>query len=66
MAWERKRGKLVEFNRLLRGAQDTSFVTQIGNLDVLSSIRYVITLDADTVLPSGSARVLIATLAHPP
>ena len=65
MAWERKRGKLAEFNRLLRGAQDTSFVTQIGNLDVLSSIRYVITLDADTVLPSGSARVLIATLAHP-
>ncbi len=25
MGWERKRGKLEEFNRLLRGAEDTSF-----------------------------------------
>ena len=28
MGWERKRGKLEEFNRLLRGATDTSFVVQ--------------------------------------
>ena len=27
MGWERKRGKLEEFNRLLRGATDTSFTT---------------------------------------
>ena len=26
MGWERKRGKIEEFNRLLRGATDTSFV----------------------------------------
>ncbi len=25
MGWERKRGKLLEFNRLLRGARDTSY-----------------------------------------
>ena len=25
MGWERKRGKIEEFNRLLRGAADTSF-----------------------------------------
>ena len=30
MGWERKRGKLHEFNRLLRGAQDTSYSTQLG------------------------------------
>ncbi|MHB0858694.1 MAG: GH36-type glycosyl hydrolase domain-containing protein [Anaerolineae bacterium] len=65
MAWERKRGKLIEFNRLLRGAQDTSFVVQVGDQRVLPSIVYVITLDADTILPRESARSLIATLAHP-
>ena len=27
MGWERKRGKLGEFNRLRRGADDTSFTT---------------------------------------
>ena len=26
MGWERKRGKLMELNRLLRGATDTSYV----------------------------------------
>ena len=28
MGWERKRGKLAEFNRLLRGARDTSYTVQ--------------------------------------
>ncbi len=32
MGWERKRGKIEEFNRLLRGATDTSFSTQVGEL----------------------------------
>ena len=45
MGWERKRGKIEEFNRLLRGAADTSFTTQVGELDVLPSVRYCITLD---------------------
>ena len=31
MGRERKRGKLAEFNRLLRGATDTSFVVQHGD-----------------------------------
>ena len=31
MGWERKRGKIEEFNRLLRGATDTSFSTQVGD-----------------------------------
>ena len=56
MGWERKRGKLVEFNRLLRGAADTSFTVQHGDLAVLPTVRYVITLDADTQLPSDAAR----------
>jgi cyclic beta-1,2-glucan synthetase len=65
MGWERKRGKLQEFNRLLRGATDTSFMLQAGNLDAFSEVRYVITLDADTILPRDAAARLIGTLAHP-
>ena len=65
MGWERKRGKLEEFNRLLRGATDTSFSTQVGNLDLLPSIRYCITLDSDTRLPRDAARRLVGIIAHP-
>ncbi len=65
MGWERKRGKLEEFNKLLRGSESTTFVVKFGELSVLPTIRYVITLDADTVLPREAARQLIGTLAHP-
>jgi cyclic beta-1,2-glucan synthetase len=65
MGWERKRGKLHEFNRWLRCDNNTSFTVQAGQLDELSNIPYVITLDADTVLPRGAAPRLIGTLAHP-
>jgi cyclic beta-1,2-glucan synthetase len=65
MGWERKRGKLAEFNRLLLDAGQTSYTTQVGDLSILPEIKYVITLDADTSLPQDSARRLIATLAHP-
>ncbi len=65
MGWERKRGKLTEFNRLLRGDEQTSFKVKIGNLDFLSGVEYVITLDADTVLPLDSGHQLVGTLAHP-
>jgi cellobiose phosphorylase len=65
MGWERKRGKLEEFNRLLRGSRETTFTAISGNRDQLPRIRYVITLDADTQLPREAARRLIGTLAHP-
>ncbi|HET9914177.1 MAG TPA: glucoamylase family protein [Anaerolineales bacterium] len=65
MGWERKRGKLEEFNNLLRGSDSTTFNVQVGDLSILKAIRYVITLDADTVLPREAARQLIGTLAHP-
>jgi cyclic beta-1,2-glucan synthetase len=64
MGWERKRGKLEEFNKLLRGSTDTSYNVQLGDLTVLDSIRYVITLDADTLLPREGAHRLIGTIAH--
>lgn len=65
MGWERKRGKLVEFNRLLRGATDTTFIVQVGAVELLPQIRYVITLDADTQLPRDAGRRLVGALAHP-
>jgi len=66
MGWERKRGKLHELNRLLRGAQDTSFVAIGGRPpDVPAQVRYVITLDADTRLPRDTVRRLIGKMAHP-
>lgn len=64
MGWERKRGKLLDLNRLLRGGFD-SFAIKVGNLDVLRRIRYVITLDSDTQLPRDAGHRLVGALAHP-
>jgi cyclic beta-1,2-glucan glucanotransferase len=66
IGWERKRGKLHELNRLLRGATDTSFVSTGGPAPVVPEhVRYVIVLDADTRLPRGAAKRLIGKMAHP-
>jgi cyclic beta-1,2-glucan synthetase len=65
IGWERKRGKLAEFNRLLRGARDTSFIVLHGDVGVLQSIKYVITLDSDTHLPLDAGRRLVGALSHP-
>lgn len=66
MGWERKRGKLHELNRLLRGATDTSFTPVPGlSQRVPDAVRYVITLDADTRLPRDAALRLIGKMAHP-
>jgi len=65
MGAERKRGKLAEFNRLLRGATDTSYVVQHGDTSILPAVRYVITLDSDTQLPMEAGRRLVGTLSHP-
>ena len=52
MGWERKRGKLLDLNHLMRGGFD-SFPVKVGDLSVLPRIRYVITLDSDTQLATG-------------
>ncbi|MBA3772895.1 MAG: glycosyl transferase, partial [Ramlibacter sp.] len=66
MGWERKRGKLHELNRLLRGATDTSFVpVPPGSPPLPAGVRYVITLDADTRLPRDTAGKLVGKMAHP-
>lgn len=65
MGWERKRGKLEEFFQLLRGVETTSFDVRTGDPSALPRVQYVLTLDADTVLPRDAAGELIGTLAHP-
>ncbi|HET9800006.1 MAG TPA: hypothetical protein VFP90_18560, partial [Gemmatimonadaceae bacterium] len=65
MGWERKRGKLAEFNRFLRGGAAGAFSTVVGDVEMLRGVRYAITLDADTVLPPGAAALLVGAIAHP-
>jgi len=65
MAWERKRGKLEDFNRLLAGDPATSFMLHEGEHHHLEGVRYVVTLDVDTVMPKGALARLVGTLAHP-
>jgi cyclic beta-1,2-glucan synthetase len=62
IGWERKRGKLCELNRLLRGDQDTTFIAPPA---MPANIRFVITLDADTRLPRDTVGRLIGKMAHP-
>ena len=64
MGWERKRGKLMDLNRLLCGQAD-NFPVKVGDLSILQNVRFVITLDSDTELPRGSAQRMVGVMAHP-
>ncbi|KAF0091773.1 MAG: glycosyltransferase [Fusobacteria bacterium] len=63
--WERKRGALLEFNDMLLGAEDTSFGYFSASLKHLTKVKYIITLDSDTILPIGMAKKMIGSMAHP-
>lgn len=67
MCWERKRGKLEEFNRLIVGEapDSTSFHERFVPENLLTSIRYVITLDADSDMVMASASQMVGTIHHP-
>jgi cellobiose phosphorylase len=65
MGYERKRGKLEQFNARLRGEALTAFSEIVGDVTILGSIKYVITLDTDTQLPRDTARTLVGNMAHP-
>ena len=55
MGWERKRGKLAEFNQYLRTGRCDSTVVVSGALPAQPRIRFVITLDTDTQMPRETA-----------
>ena len=65
MGYERKRGILGAFSCLLSHKGENQFSRIVGNQEILNGIRYVITLDTDTLLPRNSARTLIGAIAHP-
>ena len=65
MGWERKRGKLAQFNHFVEGVRDDAFSVVTENGDTLRGTRYVITLDSDTMLPPDSAAELAGAMAHP-
>ena len=65
MGWERKRGKLEQFNHYLLGAKEDAFSLHEGDPAGLRGIRFVVTVDADTGLPAGTVARLVGTLAHP-
>ena len=69
MGWERKRGKLEEFNDLLRDPDaETTYTVVEGDLREATcdnAVRYVLTLDADTRTTPDLARALVATAQHP-
>jgi cyclic beta-1,2-glucan synthetase len=65
IGWERKRGKLHELNRLLRGATDTTFLSLPGAGQLPGNVKYILTLDSDTRLPRDTVRRLIGKIAHP-
>ena len=65
MGWERKRGKLSEFNRLIRGDRETSYSVCSSDPANLPRTRFVITLDTDTQVPRDAVGRLVGTLAHP-
>ena len=65
MGEERKRGKLMTLNELLRAGSSKAFSLTVGDLPQLAAVRYVITLDTDTRLPPHVGRQLVACMAHP-
>ncbi|MGB8480791.1 MAG: glucoamylase family protein [Acidobacteriaceae bacterium] len=64
MGWERKRGKLLDLNRLVMGGMDC-FPYKAGDPTVLNGMRYVLTLDSDTKLPRDSVHRMVGAMAHP-
>ena len=65
MGWERKRGKLAEFNQFIRGGARQAFSRIVGDPAPLFDVKLVITLDSDTVLPPDAAQLLVGAMAHP-
>ncbi len=69
MGWERKRGKLEELNHLICDpTYESSYCIIAGDFftSIISPpVQYIITLDADTKLPPGSAKKLISAISHP-
>lgn len=65
MGYERKRGKLEDFNELALHGNTDPFSLIAGDVAMLGTIRYVIVLDADTQLPPQAGWKMAGAMAHP-
>ncbi|MCE4537064.1 carbohydrate-binding protein [Pelomonas sp. P7] len=69
IGWERKRGKTEALAALLAGHAPETLPDRFIDLGELSTpapgMRHIVSLDADTALPPGSLRELVAIAAHP-
>ncbi|MEW7315021.1 glucoamylase family protein [Buttiauxella gaviniae] len=65
MGYERKRGKLSMLNSWLREPANQFLEVHSNVITPPAGVKYVITLDSDTVLPRDTAHKLVATMAHP-
>ncbi len=69
LGYERKRGALMHFNKLLLGKLTDKEKENYINVETVSNlkakIKYVITLDADTELVLNTAQSLVGLMAHP-
>lgn len=69
LGYERKRGALLHFNKMLLGKltqeekEKYVYVETISNLK--EKIKYIITLDQDTELVLNTAQSLVGLMAHP-
>lgn len=64
IGWERKRGALLEFNQLVLGDRHTSFLYSSAASPAFKHVKYIITLDTDTILPIGGARKMVGVMSH--
>lgn len=69
LGYERKRGALIHFNKLLLKKMSLSELKKyiyIENVsDIRNNIKYVITIDTDTELVLNTALSLVGVMAHP-
>ena len=64
MGYERKRGKLMEFMALIKGEKETSYTVISSDITPLKDAKYIITLDADTILPMDAAKKMVGAMSH--
>ncbi len=65
IAYERKRGAVCELCRLLNGEKNKVITYPENSADKLCKTKYLITLDADTVIAPGDAERMIQVAEHP-
>lgn len=67
MGWERKRGALAQFNKLVLGKMSDKEKNDAMWLiyDDIIKTKYIITVDEDTSLSLNTAKDLVAIISHP-